>query len=273
MSNKVQTQTAPETPTTTVNYGPPKLKLITVFVGGAADYDSFLMNGPTFIMGFRQFDYIKEVRGTFKNTIVEGRIYNPQTDEIATDPIDRIAIGPFKNKIRVIYCGYDQATKSVLEDIKKTIKEHGQEIGLIVVGHSLGGWQGSLLVEKLMAENIKEKQTDLLVTLDPVGERYFSPHRMIPGLNMLIPNLSEPNPIPKYWINTYTIGVAGTSDQTISDNAVATAGDRWDVTKANESTGSKTISHGNAKGLLNLKSSTGKSAMQKIMEVTTEYLK
>ncbi|WP_156970558.1 hypothetical protein [Andreprevotia chitinilytica] len=271
MAKPVTVNTAVDRPTTTIQYTPPKLKLIVIFVGGAADYDSFAGQGPTYIMGAQQRNYVREVQKKYPNTLFEGHFYDKEKDGVVSGSKNSDVSLPVKNRVKTIYCGYDQALKSTLEDIKITYATNGQNPGLIVVGHSLGGWKGAELVEKIMALEIKQGQTDLLITLDPVGERYFSPHRWIPALTA-IPNLSEPNPVPKYWINVHTEGWFGTSEEKLTDNAVATAGARWTVKKADENLAAPKITHGDARALINLKTSKGFSAFQKLLKVTDSYL-
>lgn len=266
--------TETQLPVTTVTYTA-KTKLIVAFIGGAADYDSFLGNGPTFIMGRRQKSYIDKLQAKFKNATVTGDLYYKEIGKGAVINFESVlsSKGTENSRVRCYYYGYDKAETALYEKIKADVGSsmRSDKYGLIIVGHSLGGWKAAKLVEKLTETNVCSN-IDLLITLDPVGETYFM-------------NLFLPDPRPQYWINVFTNGITvvskdakGKKSSSIeSDNIVAALGNRWDLdsefyaNKLSLNIDAADIGHGNAEGMM-VKPKDGISVDKKLMEITEYYL-
>lgn len=266
--------TETQLPVTTVTYTP-KTKLIVAFIGGAGDYDSFSGIGPTYIVGERQYSYLNGLREKFKNTTVSGdfcKIIKGKGHVVEFESY-YMAKDVELNRVRCYCYGYDKAETTLYEKIKKDIMSPmcSDEFGVIVVGHSLGGYKAARLVEKLtQLEGCKG--VDFSATLDPVGEIYFAV-------------LMLPNPKPKYWINVYTNwnetiskGADGKEVRKLNwDNVVASLGNRWDLNRSGYSKAlslnidAPEIGHASASGMMRRKSG-GVSIDSVIFEITKKYL-
>lgn len=232
--------TETQLPVTTVTYVA-KTKLIVVFIGGAGDYDKFSGIGPSHIMGKRQAAYVSSLYSKFKNVTISGDIYNNDKHAVELECVYP-ATANEKYRVRCYYYGYDKAESALYEKIKADLldQQRSEVIGIIIVGHSLGGWKAAKLSEKL--EMLKEcPPIDLLATLDPVGETYFT----------VLQLESQPKPNVKFWMNVSSHGIAQTTKyvkeepQNVPldlqhptfkkeskfnfDNLVASAGNRWDL--------------------------------------------
>jgi RHS repeat-associated protein len=192
--------------------------LYTVFIGGAGDASTFAGTGPTGIMsGVRnQFD---------KDVIAAGK--NETTD----------------------YFGYEDETK-ILAKILEVLKKNPNE-KINIVGHSLGGWVGAKVAAALAkcsnAETGVSYKVNNLVTLDPVGTRYFFFQ-------------SKPVPSANNWINILANPTKPDGTDTIAD-----LGGRWkNPTGANNS--SIDLNHYDAGGLFTNTPSGGSSASQVIID-------
>lgn len=263
--------TETQLPVTTVTYTA-KTKLIVAFIGGAADYDAFTVVGPTFIMGGRQNSYINGLLTSFKNTTVSGDIFSKKKQAVVFDDLI-LAKQPEQHRVRCYYYGYDKAETVLFNKIKEDMQSplKAEKCGVIIVGHSLGGYKAGKLVEKLINTNTC-KSVDFLGTLDPVGEVYFT-------------NILLPNPKPKYWINVYSHwntvvkkDANGKEDRSFDfDNFIASAGNRWDMDHAayaktlSLNIDAADIGHGNAAGMMG-KKKNGISVDSKLLELTKEYL-
>ena len=112
-------------------------KAVVLFVGGAADKESFAGQTATNIMGLVKdnFEKIFEKNNQYlSNHLGYNEIY-----------------------------GEERINKNVISFIPN---KEGTEI--FIIGHSLGGWNGAHLTHKLVSKGYKVK---VLVTLDPVGAR------------------------------------------------------------------------------------------------------
>jgi len=137
-------------------------QLVIFLIGGAGDKRTYLGTGPN------------------KNIVATQNLIDQKYKEQESE-----------NIIRTIYLGYYEifGEERVWEVLKNSdlITEHNGEIILssnpiIIIGHSLGGWNGAHLVEKLTkwkklqkTKNINQYSPKgftikMLITLDPVGE-------------------------------------------------------------------------------------------------------
>lgn len=156
-------------------------KTVAFFIGGAGDKKPYAGNGPTFIVR-------DDVQIPF-------RTLAPINDYLG------------------IYLGYhevygdDRISKNVLSQI---INKDGTEV--YIIGHSLGGWNGSHLFTKLQN---KGYDTKVLITLDPVGTKV--------GVTIVSDIYWDyPNPKSDYWFNTFT----SPSNYAI-DDFIADTGGQW----------------------------------------------
>lgn len=124
--------------------------LYTVFIGGAADAEPFLGQGPTKIMN----DLKNHFRDNYLKSYFTRNGYSAQQ---ANDLADRNAR----------YYGFHEL-HLMLADAKMYLSTQGNENAKInIVGHSLGGWQAAHLAQQL--EEWRCGSVGVLATLDPVG--------------------------------------------------------------------------------------------------------
>lgn len=128
---------------------------------------------------------------------------------------------------------------------------------LVIVGHSLGGWNGAHLTSILKERGYTVK---MLVTLDPVGggtgvwmfsDIYFT----------------TPKPVADYWINI----LASPKEKDDSDT-VASLGERWIMTSGPNINEAVSANHRQAGMLFASKLQSGKSACDIVYERVTQYL-
>ena len=155
-------------------------QVVIFFIGGAADKNKYFGNGPT-------------------------NIIRVQVDEVFQKLIDKNNI---TKEYKSIHIGFDDVRGD--EDIEKNVISQlsdDKEIGLYIVGHSLGGWNGAHL-SRILSD--KGYTIQMLITLDPVGK----------GTNTQIISdvyWTTPKPIAKYWINVSTYPESYQSDDFIAD--------------------------------------------------------
>lgn len=104
--------------------------------------------------------------------------------------------------------------KKVLRNMRTTYiqRTNIKDLKIIIIGHSLGGWNGAHLANYLIN---KGYPVNYLVTIDPVG--------LSGGVRLVADVISDPAPSPAVktaWINIREIGPG-------FDNLVAAAGQRW----------------------------------------------
>lgn len=160
-------------------------KTMTLFVGGAGDLKPFIgtdqnRTGPTNIM--------VKVQKAFAEM---------------SDPLDSSSM----------LLGYDDVY-ALLEDKRKRYNIFDQYGQINTIGHSLGGWNGAHLTQKL---NTDGYHIGLLTTLDPVGR------------GLIVRSASQMPMIPtsvrsEYWINIYANPELWEWDD---DDWIAFGGEKW----------------------------------------------
>jgi hypothetical protein len=162
---------------------------VALFIGGAGDKESFFGFGPTYIVE-------NEVRIPFDRAL-------------------KIAVGEylFDKYYTSLYVGYNEVYP--VQDGFRLNLELDKSAYIYIIGHSLGGWNGAHLSRQLSKMGYK---VEMLITLDPVGERSMYANDII--------DVPAPNPVPqsKFWIN-----IRANSSKIELDDVIAKAGDRWET--------------------------------------------
>ncbi len=160
-------------------------KVVAFFIGGAGDKESFYTVGPTYI--------------------VKRRVLEPFDKLLKT----KLSEGQFKN-YSSYYLDYKEA-KGPIDVPKNVIKRiPSKDTYVYIIGHSLGGWNGAYLSHTLALKGYK---VEMLITLDPVGQRAT-----------LIADVHGDVPTPK--ANLWITISANASDGDDSD-FIAWAGYQW----------------------------------------------
>ena len=157
-------------------------KAVAFFIGGAGDKKKYSGSGPTEIV----------------------------KDQVSK-PFETIAP---KNDYVGYYLGYYEIYKktnidsNVIAYLKDKISYQ-----VYIIGHSLGGWNGAHLYEKLQNEGYNVK---VLITIDPVGTK-----RGVTAVSDIY--YDYPNPISSFWLNTKT-----EPDENDVDDYIAFSGGQWE---------------------------------------------
>lgn len=160
------------------------------YIGGAGDKRKFLPL-PSFIAG------------PFRN-ILDAK---NQLDKRTADLRKLRLIGDFWRGYYEVY-----GDANIKANVLRYLPD--KSVPVMIVGHSLGGWNGAHLSSTLTKFGYK---VELLVTLDPVGEgSIVSATSDIYG--------DTPQPAAKYWINIR----AKPKDSNFSDT-VANFGEQWNI--------------------------------------------
>ena len=176
--------------------------LYTVFIGGAADAEPFLGQGPTGIM--------QDVRRDFRDKYLQPYFENAGYSQ------DRARQLASRN---ARYYGFHEL-HLMLADAKMYLSTQGNENAKInIVGHSLGGWQAAHLAQQL--EEWRCGSVGVVTTLDPVGVRYR--YNLAGSINF-----KTPNPKYKTWVNIR----AEAKDTSIND-VIANLGGQWNPSSLN----------------------------------------
>ncbi|WP_145964355.1 alpha/beta hydrolase [Chromobacterium phragmitis] len=163
-------------------------KVVVFFVGGAGDKRPYGGSGPNGNVTVVLDKFTKQ----FSSEIKDGKILASRSDTY---------LGYYE-----VY-GDNRIQKNVISKLA------GKDQSIVIVGHSLGGWNGSWLADKLSAQGYK---VELLITLDPVGVGYFV--RKISDIYNDVPAVEA-----RYWVN-----LGYTRNDLEIDNLVANAGGRFD---------------------------------------------
>ena len=139
-------------------------KVVVFFIGGAADKDTFLVQGPN--------NNILSCKNLIDKNIKNVVDYNSFYLDFREAYNDHI--NPLKTRFE----------QNILQNISK-------ESSIFVVGHSLGGWNGAHLTQILTDKGYK---IETLITLDPVGIN-LSKTSTVPIY------FTTPKPKYKFWIN------------------------------------------------------------------------
>lgn len=225
-------------PVVVQNQNKPKIiqnKAIVFFVGGAADRHQYYFQGPN------------------KNIL---EVYNNFTKRLASD------LPEFSKNIiydkQTVYLGYSDVHGSV--DIKKYVTNHipNKNTLIYIVGHSLGAWNGAHLTNELKKRGY---QTQMLITLDPVGEG------VIVGLASDI-DLGYPVVEAKQWINIRCEPYKKDSSDKIAD-----FGEQWKPTAGFTYNVITKVSHWDALGIMNTSVINGMNAMDLLLKSIKDNLK
>lgn len=147
-------------------------------------------------------------------------------------PLPKTLVGPFQNIVEVSnhvneelkldvrnwlisrYLGYDDVFGD--ENIKANVVSQIPTITtpVIIIGHSLGGWNGAHLSNWL---NNARYNVELLVTLDPVGNGF-----MVTAFSDIYHK--TPHAATKFWIN-----IRAEAKNRDPSDAIADFGEQWDV--------------------------------------------
>lgn len=147
------------------------------------------------------------------------------------------------------YLDYSDAFDNINNEITSNIFD--KTIPIFIIGHSLGGWNGAHLSQILTDKGYKVK---MLITLDPVGEGFL----VYTGSNIY---MTKPKPKADFWINLKA--VPSKPDQS---DGVAEFGERWNVKTGPTINNEADINHYNAKKMLTIKLTSGKSACQHLLD-------
>lgn len=203
-------------------------RALVIFVGGAADQESYYGFGPNLNI-----------------THAEKEFHNEISHRINTKELD----SKIQSKIETRVYGYNY-----IYDESELIKQIASKYQLIyLIGHSLGGWNSAHLSRQLADANYTVK---MLITLDPVGKgslvQIFSKIHSKPELE----------PKSNMWINV----IANPESDNSSDN-IADFGEKWNIpnsyTAINEAVN---VNHESAIGLFISKLSLNQSALDLLIE-------
>lgn len=211
----------------------PATTVVVFVIGGAGDKRSFLATGPN-----------HNVRPIRNNLL-----------ELVPRLLTHDQLPNFSAKYRGYYeaHGDDEIQTHFIDHIpsKRSI--------VYLVGHSLGGWNAAHLSSTLSEKGYTVK---MLVTLDPVGERFA-----LEVTSSIY--IATPKPKATRWINVY----ARPSSRNFTD-VVAWAGSKWEIESGPEINTSIDTNHAEAPTLMNTPLSEGKSAYQLLVDdVLQEFSK
>lgn len=207
-----------------------KVKKVAVFfIGGAGDKEEYYQNEPPH----------HNVMNAWKQ--LEKRLTNEQ-----------------KVEVNLPYISYKDVRGE--KDIKKYV-EHplkgDKSVYIVVVGHSLGGWNGAHLTSILKERGYTVK---VLVTLDPVGG----------GTGVWMVSdiyFTTPKPSADYWVN-----VLASPKVTDSSDNVASMGERWVMTSGPAINEAVDANHRQAGVMFGATLQGGKSACDIVYERLSQYL-
>jgi len=217
------------------------------FIGGAGDQEPFVTVQDMAILP-------KEVMGFGLN----GENYNiTYARNIFIKNISKLII---KDKIKPILIGYHRINDSKeIDDLISLIKFYNQidkkynkKTLIYIIGHSLGGWNGAHLTQQLDKHGY---DTEMLITLDPVGVHYVTSLRLADIYKY------EPTVKAKLWINIRT-----TPKSSNFPDWVASAGGQWSIpSNATFHNYKIDMHHENADGLFTAKIIQQNSAMDMLI--------
>lgn len=214
----------------TVKQAAVKVKKVAVFfIGGAGDKEEYYQNQPPH----------RNVLNAWKQ--LEKRIAPDQTSEV-----------------NLPYVSYKDVRGD--KDIEKYVirpLKGDKSVYIVIVGHSLGGWNGAHLTSILKERGYTVK---VLVTLDPVGGGT--------GVWMMSDiYFTTPKPVADYWIN-----ILAAPKVTDSSDTVASMGERWVMTSGPDINEAVDANHRQAGVMFGSILQGGKSACDIVYERLTQYL-
>lgn len=168
-------------------------KAIIFFIGGAGDKKPFAMSGPNRNITYVHSEYIAR-----KDSIIK-----KSQKKLIIDDISICWLGYYEIH------GDKNIQKFVIDKIPS------KNTAIYIIGHSLGGWNGAHLTNKLFKKGYKSK---MLITLDPVGKGLL--------INVADIYYNDPIVMAKTWINIR----CNPKKYGFSD-FVADLGEQWDPDK------------------------------------------
>ncbi len=207
----------------------PKKMVRVLYVGGAGDKRAYPpLPFPTTVFG--PIGNINEVKNYLENGLAGLRL---------------------KDSYRGSYFGYYEIFGS--DEIKKNVLPFlpTKDSPVIVIGHSLGGWNGAQLSFYL---NELGYNVAMLITLDPVGRGFW-----VWAVSNIYPK--TPSVATKFWLNVR----ARPSARDPSD-AVADFGEQWDVKDLPMLTYDVDTNHANAIRMFITAPKNGTSAYARVID-------
>jgi hypothetical protein len=199
----------------------PKKKAIVFFIGGAGDKKMYAGSGPNYNIVGAQYGFNAEKEqklSAIQKNIESGPPY--LSLEIAlklrecSENQNKTEEQMIKALPNPVYLGYYEIYKD--SDIQKNIIDKiGKNTLVYIVGHSLGGWNGAHLTERLF--EMTGIITTMLITLDPVGTRLG-----VKGFSDIFPN--RPVIFAQQWVNVRCDAKFGVYD---GSDVVADLGGQW----------------------------------------------
>jgi hypothetical protein len=193
-----------------------KEKVVAFFIGGAGDKESYYMSGP--------YHNIRDVLQVFDESVFD----------LAK-----------KQLYEAVYLSYAEARggKDVQNNVVNRIPSKTSPV--LIIGHSLGGWNGAHLSNFLSS---KGYDVEMLITLDPVGEGVL----VYVGSDI---HGAVPEPRAKFWIN-----IRASPTKPDASDAVAEFGERWVVKTGPQLNYVADANHYDAKKMFLVPLKDGKSA-------------
>ncbi|MCG3871532.1 hypothetical protein [Psychrobacter sp. Ps7] len=145
-----------------------KPKAIILFIGGAGDKKPFAGSGPNRNITYVHSEYIAK-----KDSIIK-----KNQKKLIIDDLSICWLGYYE------IFGDENIQKSVIDKIPD------KNTAIYIIGHSLGGWNGAHLTNRLLKKGYKSK---MLITLDPVGKGFL--------INVADIYYNDPVVIAETWIN------------------------------------------------------------------------
>lgn len=163
-----------------------------------------------------------------------------------------------KQSQKPTYLGYyevygdDRIKANVISKIPK------KDSPIIIIGHSLGGWNGAHLSNWL---NTAGYSVELLITLDPVGEGF-----MVTALSDIYPRSAHV--AAKRWVNVRAIPKERDPSDSIAD-----LGGQWDIKAGPTLSGIANTNHGDAVKMFYTPLNGGESARDVAVRTIREVAK
>lgn len=204
-------------------------KVAVFFIGGAGDKEQYYQNEPP-----------------HRNVV---NALNLLLDSLSPEQ---------KLEVNLPYVSYKdvRGEKDIQKYVIRPLKGD-KSVYIVIVGHSLGGWNGAHLTSILKERGYTVK---ILVALDPVGG----------GTGVWMVSdiyFTTPKPAADYWIN-----ILASPKSTDDSDTVASIGERWIMTSGPDINEAIDANHYKARTMFGTKLQGGKSACDIVYERLTKYL-
>lgn len=194
--------------------GIPSTNVLILYIGGAGDKESYFFTGP--------YNNVVRIKNRIENTIIFSNSSTLDTSRYSCGYLGYNEVYTKKQMDGIIQdyiChkkNYQLSGISPEPIAKSELKERTADeiknLKIVIIGHSLGGWNGAHFASYLVKNNYP---VHYLITIDPVG---------LGALVRLVSRvITDAPPSPKTenaWINIRLIGKG-------FDNFVANMGGRW----------------------------------------------